>query len=147
MLRDVYADYFIRHPTMIGGHGHVVEIDELAFTRRKYNVGRAVPTQWVFGGIDPATQECFLVPVERRDAATLLPILQQYVLPGTTVVSDLWRAYNTINALGYQHYTVNHSVNFVDPVTQQTTWNQCGRKQNGGTNPNAEQAGLYSIPT
>ena len=29
-------------------------------------MGRAVPTQWVFGDIDPATQECFLVPVERR---------------------------------------------------------------------------------
>ena len=71
--------------------------------------------------IDPAIQESFLVLVDRRDADTLLPILQQYVLPGTTVVSDLWRAYNTVNTLGYQHLTVNHSVNFVDPVTHATT--------------------------
>ena len=58
-MHDVYAAYFIRHPTIIGGHGHVVEIDESAFPHCKYNVGRAVPTQWVFRGIDPATQEGF----------------------------------------------------------------------------------------
>ena len=33
------------------------------------------------------TKEGFLVAVERRDADTLLPILQQYVLAGTTAVS------------------------------------------------------------
>ena len=58
-----------------------------------------------------------MVPVDRRDAATLLPIIQQFILPGTTIVSDLWGAYNTVGNLGYAHLTVNHSVNFVDPLT------------------------------
>ena len=60
-----YAEYFIRHPTMIGGPGHVVEIDKSTFTCRKYNVGHVVLTQWVLGGIDPATQECFWFPWRR----------------------------------------------------------------------------------
>ncbi len=32
-------------------------------------------------------------------------------------MSDQWRAYCQIPSLGYTHETVNHSVNFVDPVT------------------------------
>ena len=117
-LRDICAEHLIRNPTVIGGVGITVQIDESVFVRRKANVGRMpVPQQWVFGGVDCASKEGFLVTVPRRDAATLLAVLQQYVRPGTTVVSDLWAAYNTIGNLGYQHLTVNHSVNFVDPVT------------------------------
>ena len=36
-------------------------------------------------------------------------------------MSDLWRAYGTVNNLGYRHLTVNHRLNFVDPVTHATT--------------------------
>ena len=47
-VRDVYGEYFVGNPLRIGGPGHVVEIDESAFVRRKHNVGRVVNTQWVF---------------------------------------------------------------------------------------------------
>lgn len=120
-VRDIYGEYFIRHPLRIGGPGHVVEIDESAFVRRKHNVGRMVNTQWVFGGLDVGTQEGFLVAVDRRDADTLLPVLREYVIPGSTVVSDLWGAYQTINNRGYVHLTVNHRLHFVDPITHATT--------------------------
>ena len=119
-IRDVFAEYLLRHPVVIDRVGRTVEIDESAFVKRKH-VGRVVRTQWFFEGIDTTTHEGFLVAVPQRDAATLLPILQQYVRPGTTVISDLCAAYNTIGNLRYQHLTVNHSVHFVDPVTQATT--------------------------
>ena len=59
------------------------------FTQHKYNRGRVIREQWVFGGIDITTKKCFLVPVERRDAATLLPIVQQYIFPGSTIGSTI----------------------------------------------------------
>ena len=74
-VRDVYSEYFVRHPLRIGGPGHIVEIDESAFVRCKHNVGCVVRTQWVFGGLDTETKEGFLVAVDRRDADTLLPVL------------------------------------------------------------------------
>ena len=55
--------------------------------------------------------------VERRSRATLVPLIQRYVRRGSTIISDEWRAYNALPQLGYQHYTVNHSVAYVNPVT------------------------------
>ncbi|RUS73042.1 hypothetical protein EGW08_019206 [Elysia chlorotica] len=87
-VRDVFAENFIPNALTIGGPEHVVEIDESAFVKRKFNVGRAVRTQWVFGGIDVESKHGFLVAVPQRDAATLLSILQQYVQLGTTVIHE-----------------------------------------------------------
>ena len=57
--------------------------------------------------------------VPDRTAATLLPLIQQHVLPGTTVHSDEWRAFSQVQQLPHVsvHGTVNHSINFVDPQT------------------------------
>ena len=64
-VRDIFAEY---HPRVIGGQGEIVEIDESAFVRRKYNRGRQVNTQCVFGGICVRTKLGFLVPVDQSDA-------------------------------------------------------------------------------
>ena len=54
--------------------------------------------------------------VARRYAATLLPIIQQHVGPGTIIHSDQWRAYSRVASLP-NVATVNHSVEFVDSTT------------------------------
>ncbi len=131
--RDVCAQYFLDHPTIIGGPGTIVEIDESKFGRRKYNRGRYQDGHWVFGGVERGTANCFMVEVQDRTAATLLPIITQYIHPGTTVISDEWRAYRRIPSLGMQHQRVNHSLNFVDPSTGahtqsiESTWSQTKR--------------------
>ena len=55
--------------------------------------------------------------VDRRNAATHLPIIQHHVQPGTVVHSDEWAAYSQISSTGYTHSTINHSLLFVDPIT------------------------------
>lgn len=120
-LREICAQYFLQNPVQIGGPGRLVEIDESMFVRRKHNVGRTVKTQWVFGGNEPATGNSFLVKVPDRSTETLLPIIQEFILPGTTIVSDCWPSYNVLQEHGYQHLTVNHKHYFVDPDTGATT--------------------------
>lgn len=103
---------------MIGGEGRTVEIDESQFYKAKYNVGRRLGTGWFFGGIDrDDISKIFIVQVPNRKAETLLPIIAQKILPGTTIVSDSWRAYNNITNIGsdFTHLTVNHRLNFVNP--------------------------------
>jgi len=94
-----------------------VEIDESKFGKTKYNRGRYIEGQWVFGGIYRQTKACFLVPVAQRDKDTLLPIIRAHILPGTRVMSDMWKAYDCLKDEGYSHLIVNHSLNFVDPDT------------------------------
>ena len=49
----------------------------------KYNARHRVSEQWVFGGYDVEEKVGFMVPVDSRDAATLLPIIHQHIAPGT----------------------------------------------------------------
>ena len=63
--------------------------------------------------------------VASRDAATLLPIIQQYVRPESIIWSHQWAAYNQVQHLlpVAQHQTVNHSIEFVNPTTGVHTQN------------------------
>jgi hypothetical protein len=118
-FRELVADALDEQDFKIGGPNIVVEIDESKFGKRKYHVGHRVDGVWVFGGVE-RTQEgkIFLVVVPDRSEETLLRFIQAHILPGSIIISDLWRGYRNINEkLSLMHLTVNHSRNFVDENT------------------------------
>eukprot|EP00112_Aurelia_sp_Birch-Aquarium-sp1_P000279 Seg1022.2 transcript_id=Seg1022.2/GoldUCD/mRNA.D3Y31 product="putative transposase-like protein" protein_id=Seg1022.2/GoldUCD/D3Y31 len=98
----------------IGGEGKRVQIDESKFGKRKYHRGHKVEGQWVFGGIEEDSRRCFMVPVEKRDRETLLPIIEEWILPNTTIISDCWKPYDILSELDFAHLKVNHSKEFVN---------------------------------
>ena len=100
-----------------------VQIDESCFGKRKYNRGRTGNgVVWVFGACDARKGgDVYMVPVIRRDSNTLVPIIQSWCPPGCIINSDCWVAYNNLDNYGFEHYTVNHSQNFVNPVTLEHT--------------------------
>ena len=104
----------------IGGINKIVEIDETLMYRRKYNRGRLLNDVWIFGGICREDGRGFAVVVENRKEETLWDQILQHIEKGTTIISDSWSAYSCIKKRGgndYQHLTVNHSKNFIDPET------------------------------
>ena len=107
----------------IGGPGLTVEVDESKFGKTKYHKGRQIKGQWIFGGICRESRQFFVTPVEKRDAATLIPIITSKIKEGSTIISDCWKSYNTIKDLNFEHLTVNHKYNFVDPETLAHTQN------------------------
>lgn len=115
--REIVYEQSVINSKPLGGPGMHVEIDESKFGKRKYNKGHRVEGQWVFGGYERGSGEIFMVPVEKRDRSTLLPIIERWILPGTTVHSDFWKAYDCLDSEGYNHLKVNHSIEFVDAET------------------------------
>ena len=101
----------------LGGDGCIVEIDESKFGKRKYHRGKHVEGQWVFGGYERGSGRVFMVPVEDRGRDTLLPIIKEWIKPGTTIISDCWKSYDCLGLEGFEHLRVNHSLHFKDPET------------------------------
>ena len=57
-------------------------------------------------------QVYYLSPFEGGDQLDDL-IINNIVIKETTICSDGWRAYRSLNFLLYSHYTVNHSLGFI----------------------------------
>jgi len=107
----------IRIVKKLGGLGRVVKIDKAKIGWRKYNRGRLIKGQWIFGGYEQESKKIFIVPIENRTEETLLACIKEWILPGTTIISDCWKSYDCLNNESFQHLKVNHSYNFVDPET------------------------------
>ncbi len=92
-----------------------VEIDESLFGRRcKYHRGNPHGglKVWIFGLVQRSNNKLLLFPVDKRDKATLIPIIQAHVKTGSRIFSDCWAAYRGLNDLGFEHFSVNHKVGF-----------------------------------
>ena len=76
--------------------------------------GHHVEGQWMFGGIESDSRKSFLKPVDKRDEQTLSPIIQKWSKPGTTIISDCWKAYTNLEKCGHTHKTLNHCEEFVN---------------------------------
>ncbi|KAK3890056.1 hypothetical protein Pcinc_005971 [Petrolisthes cinctipes] len=90
--REVLIEWSVKRQGKIGGKDMIVEINESKFGKRKYNVGRIVEGQWIFGGICRETKSTFLVPVEKLDKDTLLQIIKDKIEPDSIIIFDRWKA-------------------------------------------------------
>jgi transposase-like protein len=111
MARKLYSlDLGRQYANMgkIAGPGSVVEVDEMKFGKRKYNVGRVIEGSWLVGIIHHDTNELRIdiCPNNVRDANNLLRIINKHVEKGATIMTDCWKAYNVLTADGFNHLTV-----------------------------------------
>ena len=87
--RDLFFEFYVREIRDVKLQGEV-EIDESLFGRRtKYH--RSDPRGlkvWVFGMVERVTNRLKLIPVDTRDATTLMTLIKDHVIPGSTVITD-----------------------------------------------------------
>lgn len=118
-LQNILSRSLLRDGIRLGGPGHTVEIDESALGRkRKFMRGyhRGSGLKWVIGLIDRVTKKCHIEWVPDWTRETVFPIICRHVIPGTQIHTDEARIYATLNQEGFEHRTVCHNDNYVDPV-------------------------------
>jgi len=101
-----------------------VEIDECHLGAKIRGAHGRVPApkKIVFGIKCRTTGLTLIFPVQDKTKDTLLPIVVSHVAEGATIISDKFSSYITrydrshLEELGFEHYFVNHSLQFVDPV-------------------------------
>lgn len=135
---------------VIGGVDIIVEVDESKMGKVKYHRGHRVDGAWVLGGVERTPEKrIFLVEVPDRTEETLLSIIRTHVLPGSIIITDCFKSYINLQQY-YTHLTVNHSLNFVDPLTGactntiEGTWNalKCKISPRNRTNSLDEEVNL-----
>ncbi|KAK4884047.1 hypothetical protein RN001_000318 [Aquatica leii] len=117
-LREVCFIWLDRHfenEGRIGGPGVVVEIDETKIGKRKYNRGRNVDGHWIVGMV-----EIDVVEGRGKGGRFRLEICK----PPALALDGKPRGRLELEAIirkhvepGYNHLTVNHQTNFIDPNT------------------------------
>ena len=55
--------------------------------------------------VERDTNTVLLFPVTDKRDKTLIPIIQRHVVPGSTIYSNGWSAYCSLNDFGYDHFT------------------------------------------
>lgn len=71
---------------------------------------------WVLG-IYANKNDVRYLRVKDRTMSTLTEAIEKHVEAGSVIVTDLWKGYNGLAPRGFIHFTVNHSENYVDPIT------------------------------
>lgn len=74
----------------IGGVEKSVEITTSELKQREFHRGKHISGRWVYAGMERGTNKYFFKVVEKKDRATLLEVIKNFVLPGSTVFSDSW---------------------------------------------------------
>lgn len=99
--QETIINYCLSNCKKIGGPGKFVKITE-ARVREKKHCGPRTKSQWVLGGFEKDSQSFFLTPIPDRKNETLKECIKQWVLPGTTIVTDSWAMCSYMSFEGYQ---------------------------------------------
>jgi transposase len=108
------------------------EVDESYFGgRRKGQRGRGAAGKVPVFGILKRGGSVYTQVIPDASGRTLIPIIENRILPDSIVYSDCWRGYDVLGVSEFKHYRINHSVLFADQKNHingiENFWNQAKR--------------------
>ena len=109
-----------------------VEVDESYFGgRRKGKRGRGAAGKIPVFGLLKRGGKVFAEIIPDAKSSTLLPLIQDRVVPDSIVYTDTFRSYNALDVSDFKHERINHSKLFADKRNHingiENFWNQAKR--------------------
>ena len=139
--------YNIENNETIGGENIIVQIDKTCIVKNKNHNERILSYQkWMISGVVLGNNDRYFIKyVERRDQTTLIDVIRRKIAPRSIIMTDMWGGYvnlaSILHEYEFTHMTVNHSNNFINPITGANTqsiesfWSVIKRKfRKKGTN-------------
>jgi len=108
------------------------EVDESYFGgNRKGKRGRGAAGKVPVFGILKRGGKVYTQAIPDASGKTLIPIIEDRIMPDSIVYSDCWRGYNVLDVSEFKHYRINHSILFADQKNHingiENFWNQAKR--------------------
>lgn len=93
-----------------------VEIDETHMISRRDWRGRILKSEryWIIGCICRLTKQVRFKLVRNRTSDVCLQFINENINRGSTIYSDMWRGYRSVSTNLFNHFTVNHSLGFIN---------------------------------
>jgi transposase len=109
-----------------------IEVDESYFGgRRKGKRGRGAAGKVPVFGILKRGGKVYTKIIPDAKASTLMPIMQEKIMPDSIVYTDSWSSYNVLDVSDFRHYRINHGELFADKQNHingiENFWNQAKR--------------------
>ena len=109
-----------------------IEVDESYFGgHRKGKRGRGAAGKVPVFGLLKRGGKVYTQIIPDAQSETLMPIIQEKVVPDSIVYSDYWRGYNVLDVSEFKHYRINHSKLFAHKHNHingiENFWNQAKR--------------------
>ena len=109
-----------------------VEADESYFGgHRKGKRGRGAAGKVAVFGLLKRGGKVYTAIIPNAKTETLLPIIEEKVMPDSVVYTDYWRGYNALDVSDFHHHRINHSKLFANKHNHingiENFWNQAKR--------------------
>ncbi|KAK3867461.1 hypothetical protein Pcinc_027095 [Petrolisthes cinctipes] len=115
LCREMCQEWLLRKSVRLGGAGHNVELNQINLMSPY--AGKTA--EWVIGGYERETGNCFIEYVSSKDPKTIKSIVREWVLPATTLIVSRTQLpyYVGLEDEGYNFISVNCVRSFVDRDT------------------------------
>jgi len=109
-----------------------IEVDESYFGgKRKGKRGRGAAGKVPVFGLLKRGGKVYTKIIPNAKAATLMPIMQERIMPDSVVYTDCLSSYNVLDVSCFKHYRINHSELFANRRNHingiENFWNQAKR--------------------